>query len=270
MGIMPPKYSICITHYNNADTLEASLQSILSQIDSRFEIVVVDNMSTDGSREMLEKHARAGILKLVVKRCSIGRGRQIAFENSGGDYIISNVDFDDQFLPKLSMALAKYEESCNGDLLRMESVDERNFWGGESFNIAPRALLKNLGGWHDLQLGEDWELSSRAGNIGKYKWTYFRLLAATNAHPERKTHIGRMRFRFVRYRDMMRSGRRVFKEGDSVGIGQRIPFIAAAFLYRFYQCYGFSMRKDFDPRNPSLFVDFGERPPRDSTTTRTR
>jgi len=261
MVLLRPKYSICITHYNNGNTLEGSLRSILSQIDSTFEIVVVDNKSTDGSREALEKYAKDGVLKLIVERCSIGRGRQIAFEHSTGDYVISNIDFDDQILPKLQVALAKYEQSCGSDLLRIESVDIRNFWGGESFNVAPRTLLTSLGGWRDLQLGEDWELSRRAAGANKYKWTYYQLLASTNAHPERKTPVGRMKFRFVRYRDMLRCGREAFKQGEHLGVSQRIPLWTATLLYRFYGRYRDASQNPFNPRNPAQFVDFGEGTP---------
>ena len=250
-----------MTHYNNRNTLEESLRSLLSQIDSSFEIVVVDNMSTDGSRQVLERYAKEGVLKLVVKRCSRGRGRQIAFEHSKGDYIIANIDFDDQILPKLGAVLAMYEQSCRTDLLRIDSVDPRNYWGGESFNIAPHTLLTSLGGWRDLQLGEDWELWRRAAVAGRYKWTYYKLLASTNAHRERKTLIGTMKFRFVRYRDMMRCGREVFKKDEHLGMSQRIPFWTAALLYRFYERYGDSPHDAFDPSNPAQFVDFGEETP---------
>jgi len=258
---MPPKYSICITHYNNRDTLEGSLRSILSQIDSTFEIVVVDNMSTDGSLEVLQRYEKEGAISLIVKRCSRGRGRQIALEHSIGDYILSNIDFDDQILTKLQFALAKYEQSCRSDLLRIDSVDSRSFWGGESVNVAPRTLLSSLGGWRDLQLGEDWELWRRAANAGRYKWTYYQLLALTNAHPERKTLVGRMRFRYVRYRDMMRCGREAFKKGEHLGVSQRVPLWTAKLLYRFYERYGDKSQNAFDPGNPAQFVDFGEGTP---------
>ena len=255
-----------MTHYNNRNTLEGSLRSILSQIDSSFEIVVVDNMSTDGSREILERYAKEGVLKLIVKRCSRGRGRQIALEHSTGDYVVSNIDFDDQIQPKLGAALAMYEQSCGSDLLRIDSIDSRNFWGGESFNVAPHTLLSSLGGWHDLQLGEDWELWRRAAAAGRYRWTYYELLASTNAHRERKTLFGTMKFRYVRYRDMMRCGRRPFKKGEHLGMSQRIPLWTATLLYRFYERYNEASQNAFDPSNPGQFVDFGEETPKTRET----
>src|SRR5437870_11443577 len=69
------KYSICVTNYNNAPTLRQSVESILNQIDSSFEIVVVYNKSTDGSQLVLREHSDSGKLKLISARCSRGEGQ---------------------------------------------------------------------------------------------------------------------------------------------------------------------------------------------------
>src|SRR5438445_3448665 len=125
---MNPSYSICVTNYNNVLTLRQSVESILNQIDSRFEIVVVDNKSTDGSQLVLREYSNRGKLKLVRARCSRGKGRQIAFENSIGNYVISNLDFDDVFQPRLDELLNKYHATCKETLLWVKSVDKRGFW----------------------------------------------------------------------------------------------------------------------------------------------
>ena len=52
------KYSICVTHYNNVETVASSLTSILCQVDEKFEIIITDNFSTDGSREVLQRFAK--------------------------------------------------------------------------------------------------------------------------------------------------------------------------------------------------------------------
>ena len=112
-----------------------------------------------------------------------------------------------------------------------------------------------------MQLGEDWDLWRRASVASRYKWTYYQLLESTNAHRERKTLFGTMKFRFVRYRDMMRCGREMFKKGEHLGVSQRIPFWTAKLLYRFYERYGDASQGAFDPANPAQFVDFGEGTP---------
>jgi glycosyltransferase involved in cell wall biosynthesis len=150
------KYSICITNYNARHTLRQCLESVLSQIDSDFEVVVSDNFSTDGSREILEECARNGKIKLVIEHSNRGRGRQIAFENSNGDYIISGIDTDDVIKPVLKDVLRLYHEKHEGYMLSFGTI-----------HIIPRHLVIALGGWRDLQWGEDVDFAKRIEAMGK-------------------------------------------------------------------------------------------------------
>jgi hypothetical protein len=75
-----------------------------------------------------------------------------------------------------------------------------------------------------------------------------------------------MKFRFVRYRDMLRCGREAFKKGEHLGLSQRIPLWTATLLYRFYERYGDATQNVFKPRNPAQFVDFGEGTPETGKT----
>jgi glycosyltransferase involved in cell wall biosynthesis len=201
------EYSICITHFNNAPTVKQSLESILNQIDDRFEVVVVDNRSTDGSYEILKEFASMGKIKLVQAKSSRGKGREIAFQNSKGKYIVANMDMDDVFKPRLRDLLARYHAIAEGKLLWAYSKAKGGFWGGESFTIAPRNLIEELGGWRDLQIFEDLELCSRAARHGKYCRGEFALLDTTNPHAERtRTRVRRMKWRYLRYREILRIG----------------------------------------------------------------
>ena len=253
------KYSICITHFNNAPTLEKSLDSILGQIDDRFEVVLVDSESDDGSEKILQKYERDGKIKLLEQKCNRGRGRQIAFENSSGDYIISNMDMDDIAKPRLGELLDKYHRLCDGNLLWARSRDPNNFWGGENITIAPRKLIQDLGGWKDLQLEEDRELASRAAKLGRYRWTFFNMFYSTNPHEERRTFWGRIKFRYASYRDRMRAGRKV---KNPPGHGHLARTLIIAFVRLTLPLHvshkSSETTKNFYPYSPSDFVDFGE------------
>lgn len=150
------KYSICITNYNMRNTLRECLESVFSQIDSDFEVVICDNFSTDGSREILEEYARVGKIKLIIEHSNRGRGRQIAFENSKGDYIISGIDTDDMIRPVLKNVLREYHEKHEGYVLQFETI-----------YIVPRHLVIAVGGWRDLQWGEDIDFTKRIVAMGK-------------------------------------------------------------------------------------------------------
>lgn len=51
-----PFFSICIPTYNRAHLLPEALESSLAQTDSDFEIVIVDNASTDNTQEVLKRY----------------------------------------------------------------------------------------------------------------------------------------------------------------------------------------------------------------------
>lgn len=54
-----PEWSVVIPYYNERDYLPATLQSLLGQSERRFRLFLVDNASTDGTREVIEDVCRA-------------------------------------------------------------------------------------------------------------------------------------------------------------------------------------------------------------------
>jgi glycosyltransferase involved in cell wall biosynthesis len=171
-------YSICITHLNDDSTIRESLESILDQIDGSFEIVVVDQGSTDGSLEYLEQLAATEKIRLFHQQVrNRGLGRQKAFEKSNGEYIIAGIDMDDVYLPSLRELLRSYHRACDGQMIRVVSG---------SVTIAPRKLIEELGGWHNLHRYEDLELWQRANKIGKFRWVEFPIYAKINCREKIK------------------------------------------------------------------------------------
>jgi glycosyltransferase involved in cell wall biosynthesis len=132
------------------------MESIINQLKGNFEIVVCDNCSNDGSREILQDYAQKGKIKLIVERSSRGKGRQTAFENSTGQNIISGVDTDDILKPAFREFLDIYQRDHEGYMLSSHTI-----------HIIPRALVEEIGGWKDLQYFEDVDFVQRAESIGK-------------------------------------------------------------------------------------------------------
>jgi glycosyltransferase involved in cell wall biosynthesis len=169
------RYSICITNFNMRSTLRPFLESILSQVDSEFEIVICDNFSDDGSREMLEDYARDGMIRLFFAHSSRGKGRQIAYENSKGQYIISGLDTDDVVKPTIRQVLKVYHDSHEGYVLSYRTI-----------HFIPRHIVEAVGGWRDLQWGEDVDFCKRVEALGKMH--YFKddsLLISRRGHVNR-------------------------------------------------------------------------------------
>lgn len=60
-------FSVVIPVYNKVATLAASLSSLFQQTFRDFEVIAVDDGSTDGSYELLEQHAQKGRLRLLQR-----------------------------------------------------------------------------------------------------------------------------------------------------------------------------------------------------------
>jgi glycosyltransferase involved in cell wall biosynthesis len=98
-----PLFSIVIPTYNRRALLESTLQSVWSQTLKDFEVIVVDDGSTDGSREYLA--AQAGRLTFIPQEhCGPGVARNAAIAQASGEYL-AFLDSDDLLMP---WALATY------------------------------------------------------------------------------------------------------------------------------------------------------------------
>jgi len=87
--------SLVIVSYNSADVIVPCINSVLRQKDVTFEIIVVDNASTDNSLEVLKKTAFPGKLVSSDKNLGYGRGCNLGFRSATGRFIlISNPDIE--------------------------------------------------------------------------------------------------------------------------------------------------------------------------------
>ena len=91
------KYAIIIPNYNNdhgdyqgKTFLQNCIESVLNQTYKNFELIIVDDMSTDTSVETVDKYVdnRIHLIKNTRKRYNGGS------RNVGIDYALNNLDFD--------------------------------------------------------------------------------------------------------------------------------------------------------------------------------
>lgn len=88
------KFSIIIPNYNNAMWLEKCLNSVLNQTYENYEIIFIDDMSTDNSLEIANKLLKDHkVLKVPYKKYN-GGTRNIGIMEATGDYIVC-LDSDD-------------------------------------------------------------------------------------------------------------------------------------------------------------------------------
>ena len=90
------RFSIIIPNYNNAEWIEKCLQSIFSQTYTNYEIIVVDDCSTDDSRNILKRYEDKITLFLAQEKAYNGGARNMGISLATGDYILF-LDSDDWY-----------------------------------------------------------------------------------------------------------------------------------------------------------------------------
>jgi len=93
-----PKFSVVVTLYNKEAEIQSALSSVLSQTVEDFEILVINDGSTDRSRAAVEAFAdpRIRIIDQVNAGASAARNRGIAEASSG---LVAFLDGDDEWFP---------------------------------------------------------------------------------------------------------------------------------------------------------------------------
>ena len=99
--IKKPKISLIITTYNNADVIQKCLKSIKKQSFKDFELIIVDEKSSDGTAKIARKYTDNVIIG-GKERC---QKRNIGAKNSRADYfffIDSDMELIDGLLEEIS------------------------------------------------------------------------------------------------------------------------------------------------------------------------
>jgi CMP-N-acetylneuraminic acid synthetase len=103
---MSPKVTVYITNYNYARYLRGAIASVLGQTLQDFELLIIDDGSTDASRDIMEEYASDERVKLVYQQ---NRGlnvtNNIALRLARGDYVV-RLDADDWFEPEALEVMA--------------------------------------------------------------------------------------------------------------------------------------------------------------------
>ena len=91
---MKPDLSIIIVNFNTKQLLERCLQSIQSSIINHqsliIELIVVDNGSTDGSKEMVNEQWLTGNVKLIENQQNFGFAKAVnqGLKQAKGEYLL--------------------------------------------------------------------------------------------------------------------------------------------------------------------------------------
>lgn len=189
MSAAIPELSVVVATHNRADRLEALLESLKGQSlpRERFEVVAIDDCSSDATAELLEREAAAGELVLSVRRRELREGPAAARNDGWRAARAPVVAFTDDdcladagWLDALLRAAAEHpgavvqgrtdpnpaELHLLGPFSRTLSVHEAGPYFQTCNILYPRDLLERLGGFDASTYsgpgGEDTDLAWRA------------------------------------------------------------------------------------------------------------
>ncbi|MCP3932977.1 MAG: glycosyltransferase [Bacteroidetes bacterium] len=103
---MKPLVTIYITNYNYAEYLPRAIESVLKQTFRDYELLIIDDGSTDNSREIIKKYeGHNNVFIIFQNNQGLNRTNNNALKLANGKYII-RLDADDFFEPRAIEVMA--------------------------------------------------------------------------------------------------------------------------------------------------------------------
>jgi glycosyltransferase involved in cell wall biosynthesis len=109
--------SVIIPTYNRESFLSRAIQSVLSQTYSNWELLVVDDGSTDNTRKVVNEYIKKDnrIKYFYKENGGQGSARNLGIKHASGEYI-AFLDSDDEWLPeKLELQIDLLEKNDDAD-----------------------------------------------------------------------------------------------------------------------------------------------------------
>lgn len=135
--------SIVIPLYNKEKQIAHTLQSVFAQTFQDFEIVIVDDGSTDNSVMEVKKFDDPRVLLIQQSNAGVSAARNRGIEEANGE-LIAFLDADDEWMPEFLQTILQLKKiyfNC-----KVWATSYFNSWNGNLLPITLRKIpfLKNL------------------------------------------------------------------------------------------------------------------------------
>lgn len=138
----PPVVSIVLPTFNRMPLLQEAVQSVVDQTVQEWELVIVDDGSTDGTAEYLQGLSDPRLKNIVQDNAGVAAARNRGVQTSGAPFI-AFLDSDDLWLPKkLEAQLAFFERHPEVGICQTEEL-----WVRRGRRVNPARRHQKHSGW---------------------------------------------------------------------------------------------------------------------------
>jgi cellulose synthase/poly-beta-1,6-N-acetylglucosamine synthase-like glycosyltransferase len=221
-----PFISVIVPAYNEEQVVESTIRSLLDSNYPRFEIIVVDDGSTDRTSDLVRERFATNALVQLFTVANAGKSAALNFglRHAKGEIIVA-LDADTQFPPETIRALARrfVDRSIGAvagnakvgnrinivtrwqalEYITSQNMDRRAFASLNCITVVPgavgawrRELIERCGGFSHDTLAEDQDLTLQIRKLG-YKIGYEESAIAWTEAPDRLGTLAKQRFRWA-------------------------------------------------------------------------
>lgn len=134
--------SCIIPTYNRAYCLKRAVDSVLKQSDENFELIVVDDGSTDETPEILKEYQKHPQVKLLGQgNLGVSSARNCGARHAQGEWL-AFLDSDDEWLPE-KLALQRQIWEASPELLWVHGEE---IWVRKGKRVNPKKIHQKSGG----------------------------------------------------------------------------------------------------------------------------
>ncbi|HLA96664.1 MAG TPA: glycosyltransferase [Pyrinomonadaceae bacterium] len=248
--------SVIIPNYNYASYLREAIDSVLAQTYQDVEIIVVDDGSSDNSKEILDSYANR-ITTIFQKNQGVSAARNNGVASSSGEFV-AFLDADDFWLPmKLEKQMLRFESdptigfvhssmtliNSEGTVVGSETDGMEGYvadallkfetgviCGAASTGVVRRSIFRQLGGFDTrLSTAADWDFCYRVATKSNIAFVADELVAY-------RVHGSNMHGNIVAMEhDMLLGYEKAFADGATVNrrecYGNLHMVLAGSYLY---------------------------------------
>ena len=278
------KVSVIIPNFNYARYLAGAVESVLTQTYPDIELIVVDDGSTDASRDILMNYGES-IHTIFQQNQGVSAARNNGVAASGGEFV-AFLDADDEWLPtKVEKQVAMFSEDpdlglvhvgvneidADGDSIRLRLegssgdatrelllIGRKGVLGGGSGLMVRRTVFDGVGGFDTrLSTSADWEFFFRVASRYRIGFVADVLMKYRFHNTNMRGNVGAMEH------DMTLALEKAFADGSnknrSLAYGSLYKTLAASYFHagNYSSFLRTAIRSvSYDPSNLFYFATF--------------